>query len=160
MIIIVMGVSGSGKTTIGSLLAEDLRWRFYDADDMHSEPNKEKMSAGNPLTDGDRAEWLKTLRNLLLQSVFSNQSVVMACSALKETYRQVLRVNAAVYFVYLKGTFPEIEARMQLRQDHYMSANVLESQFETLEEPAGALTMDINQPPAEMVAAIRAGLKI
>src|SRR4026207_2305814 len=133
MIIVVMGVSGSGKTTVGSLLANDLRWRFYDGDDLHSEANRTKMADGVPLTDEDRAEWLKSLRNLLMQSVFSNQSVVLACSALKESYRQLLRVNAAVYFVYLKGTAEQIEPRLRARKDHFMNADLLASQFEALE---------------------------
>jgi gluconokinase len=161
MIIIVMGVSGSGKTTIGSLLAGDLGWRYYDADDFHSESNRDKMARGIPLTDQDRAEWLLALRNLLIQNSISNRSIVLACSALKEIYRQSLRIEGAlVHFVYLKGTYAEIESRMRKRKGHYMSAEMLASQFEILEEPKGALVVEVAQPPDEIIAAIRDGLHV
>src|SRR5688500_10723369 len=121
MIIIVMGVSGSGKTTVGSLLAGDLGWHFYDADVFHTESNRDKMAHGIPLTDADRAGWLMSLRNLLVQNSISNTSVVLACSALKDIYRQSLRIEGAlVHFVYLKGSYAEIEARMRKRMGHYM----------------------------------------
>ncbi len=156
-----MGVSGSGKTTIGSLLAGDLGWHFHDADDFHPESNREKMAHRIPLTDRDRAEWLLSLRNLLIQNSLSNRSVVLACSALKEAYRKTLSIDGAlVYFVYLKGASAQIEPRMKKRKGHYMSADMLASQFEALEEPNDALVVDIMQTPAEIVAAIREGLKI
>jgi gluconokinase len=161
MIIIVMGVSGSGKTTVGSLLAADLRWKFYDADDFHSRENRTKMRRGVPLTDADRAGWLADLRNLLLQSALANQSVVLACSALKEVYRKALKIDSAVvHLVYLKGSFAEIEQRMRRRKGHYMGADMLASQFEILEEPKKALVVKVNQTPGEIVEAIRAGLKL
>lgn len=160
MIIIVMGVSGSGKTTIGSLLAGDLGWQFADADDFHSRSNKEKMARGIPLTDSDRAEWLLALRNLLHQHTLSNRSVVLACSALKRTYRQALRVEAVIHYVYLKGSFEQIQTRMKRRKGHYMSADMLASQFATLEEPRDALVVDVNQTPGEIVAEIREGLNL
>jgi gluconokinase len=161
MIIIVMGVSGSGKTTVGSLLAGELGWDFYDADDFHSDSNRKKMERGIPLTDQDRAEWLLSLRNLLIQNAFSNRSVVLACSALKALYRQSLRIEGTlVHFVYLKGTYAEIESRMRKRKGHYMGAEMLASQFEILEEPKNALVIEVTQPRSEIVEAIRKGLKI
>lgn len=160
MIIIVMGVSGCGKTTIGSLLAGELGWRFEDADDYHSRSNRDKMARGIPLTDSDRAEWLLALRNLLLQYTLSNRSVVLACSALKKSYREALLVEAVIHFVYLRGTYEEIEARMKRRKGHYMAADMLASQFAILEEPQDALVVDINQTPGDILAEIREGLKL
>ncbi len=154
MVIIIMGVSGAGKTTIGQLLAQELGWNFYDADDFHSAANKDKMSRGVPLTDEDRADWLASLRALLNQNIEASQSIVLACSALKQEYRDVLRVNKEVHFVYLQGTYQQIEARMKERQDHYMKAEMLASQFAILEEPKDALKVDISKTPKEIVALI------
>lgn len=159
MIIIVMGVSGSGKSTVGSLLAQELHWQFFDADDFHSDANRDKMKSGIPLTDEDRAEWLLTLRNLLIESALRNQSMVLACSALRQKYRDALRIDqAALHFVFLKGSFDQIQARMQRRKGHYMGADMLAGQFQTLEEPRDALVVDISESPGDVVDAIRAGM--
>jgi len=155
MIIIIMGVSGAGKTTIGKLLAQELSWKFYDADDFHSAANKDKMSRGVPLADEDRADWLASLRGLLNQNIEVSQSVFLACSALKQEYRDILRVNNEIRFVYLCGSHQQIEARMKERKDHYMKAEMLSSQFATLEEPKDALIVDISKTPKEIVALIR-----
>ena len=154
MIIIIMGVSGSGKTTIGRLLAEELGWKFYDADDFHSAANKDKMSRGVPLTDSDRADWLMSLRELLNQNIIAKQSVVLACSALKQNYRDALQINDEVHFVYLRGNYQQIETRMKERSDHYMRPEMLASQFATLEEPNDALIVDVTKKPKEIVAII------
>jgi gluconokinase len=151
MIIILMGVAGSGKTTIGKLLATRLGWRFYDADDFHSAANRAKMESGIPLTDANRADWLSTLRQLLLRQMEKKQSAVLACSALKETYRQILQVSSEVRFVYLKGTRAQIKERISQREGHYMSAAMLDSQFEILEEPAHAMVVDITMKPSAII---------
>lgn len=157
MIIIIMGVSGSGKTTIGSLLAKELNWKFYDADDFHSESNKEKMSKGIALTDEDRASWLSALQNLIRNK---KDSFTLACSALKGTYRDILKVNDEVKFVYLKGSFEEIEARLNQRKNHYMPTTLLKSQFDALEEPKDALIIDISNTPQEIIQIIRQGFNL
>ena len=153
MFIIVMGVSGSGKTTIGKKLAEKLGWPFFDADDFHPRENVAKMVAGIPLNDQDRAGWLAALSKLIQQETSAGNSGVLACSALKESYRQVLSCGQ-VRFVYLKGTYELILARMASRGGHFMKPAMLVSQFATLEEPSSALTVDISLPEDEIVQAI------
>jgi gluconokinase len=160
MIIIIMGVAGSGKTTIGSLLADELGWAFYDADDFHSEANRAKMSQGIALTDEDRAGWLLSLKDLIVQNIQQNTSAVLACSALKNSYRETLKVNERVKFIYLRGTYEQIKARLINRSGHYMSAGMLESQFQTLEEPQDILTIDISNSPQDIVTLIRKGLDL
>jgi len=160
MIIVIMGVAGAGKTTVGRLLAKELGWNFHDADDFHSAANKDKMSRGVPLTDEDRKDWLMSLHDLLNQNVKANQSVVLACSALKQEYRNVLRVNDEVRFVYLQGSYQQIEVRMKERGDHYMKPDMLAGQFAILEEPDGALKADISKTPKEIVALIRKEWKL
>jgi len=160
MIIILMGVAGSGKTTVGNALANELGWDFFDADDFHSPENREKMSRGIPLTDEDRASWLKDLQNVLKKSIQSNRSCIMACSALKEKYRRALLVNQEVHFVYLRGTYRQILKRLARRKAHFVPPSLLASQFETLEEPTGQLTIDIRFPLKQIVQTIRKELKI
>ena len=160
MIIIIMGVAGSGKTTIGSLLADELGWAFYDADDFHSEANRAKMSQGIALTDDDRADWLLSLKDLINQNIQQNTSAVLACSALKNSYRETLKVNERVKFIYLRGTYEQIKARLTHRSGHYMSAGMLESQFQTLEEPQDILTIDISNSLQDIVTLIRKGLDL
>lgn len=157
MKLIIMGVSGSGKTTIGSLLAKELKWKFYDADDFHSDSNKEKMSKGIPLTDEDRASWLSALQNLIQTE---QDSFTLACSALKGTYRDILKVNEEVKFVYLKGSFEEIEERLNQRKNHYMPVKLLRSQFDALEEPGDALIINISNTPQEIIQIIREGFNL
>jgi len=152
---IVIGVSGSGKTSVGKSLAEHLGWDFYDADDFHPPANIEKMSNGMPLDDTDRARWLTTLRDLISASLIHNRPGVLACSALKESYRQqLLGGNAGVQLVYLKGSYELIWSRMSLRKDHYMKPHMLRSQLEALEEPGNALTVDIALSVEEIVQAV------
>ena len=153
--VIVMGVAGSGKTTVGEALARHLGWNFYDADAFHPAANIEKMANGTPLTDSDRAPWLAALHSLISTSLKENRPGVLACSALKESYRRkLLEGNDGVQIVYLKGSYDLIWSRLSRRKDHYMKPQMLQSQFETLEEPADALTLDVSLPVAELVAEI------
>jgi gluconokinase len=160
MIIIIMGVAGSGKTTVGSLLARELGWKFYDADDFHSESNRAKMSQGIALTDEDRAGWLMSLKELIVQNIKQNASAVLACSALKNSYRDTLKVSEQVKFIYLQGTYEQIKTRLNTRSGHYMSAGMLNSQFQTLEEPQNTLTIDIAHTPEEIISIIRKGCNL
>jgi gluconokinase len=153
--IIVMGVSGSGKTSIGKSLAEQLGWDFYDADDFHPPENVAKMSNGIPLDDSDRLPWLASLHDLISSALQTDRRGVLACSALKERYRQqLLDGNPDVGLVYLKGTYDLIWSRMSERGDHYMKPHMLRSQFEALEEPNNALTVDISISLDEIVQEI------
>ncbi len=160
MIVIVMGVAGVGKTTVGTLLASELGWKFADADTYHSAENIKKMSGGIPLTDADREPWLHVLRETIQSWIANRQDVVLACSALKESYREYLSVDSGVRFVYLSGSFPLIEERIRQRTGHYMHGNLLESQFETLEEPVGIPKVDVSATPTEIVREIRRKLGI
>jgi len=153
--IIVMGVAGCGKTTVGKSLAEHLGWDFYDADDFHPPENVAKMASGVPLNDSDRAPWLATLHDLISTSLKRNRPGVLACSALKERYRQqLLDGNKDVQLVYLKGSYDVIWSRMQQRSDHYMKPHMLQSQFDALEEPTNALTVDISMSVDDTLQAI------
>ena len=150
--VIVMGVAGSGKTTVGELLARRLGWAFYDADAFHPAENIAKMASGTPLDDTDRAPWLDALHALISTAVRENQPGVLACSALKERYRQrLLDGNEDVQIVYLQGSYDLLWSRLSVRQGHYMKPQMLQSQFEALEEPANALTLDVSLPPSEIV---------
>ncbi|ODG98649.1 gluconate kinase [Nostoc sp. KVJ20] len=166
MIIIVMGVSGSGKTTIGKLLADSLEWEFSDADNFHSPENIEKMRCGIPLSEADRMPWLQDLQTAIKQWLQENKSVVLACSALKDSYRQFLLLDSAnakgdrIKLVYLKGSYELIQARLQERSNHYMNEKLLGSQFNTLEEPLDTISMDVAQPPQIIVQNIRTALEI
>ena len=155
MIAIVMGVTGSGKTSVGRLLAQQLGWEFADADDFHPSANVEKISHGIPLTDEDRAPWLDRLRIQITNWIVNGQNAVLACSALKRTYRKELSVGPEVRFVYLKGSPELIRKRLQLRRGHFADEKILASQFADLEEPEAAVTVDISQAPEMIVAAIR-----
>lgn len=136
MIFVVMGVSGCGKSSVAEALAQRIGGEYLDADVYHPPQNIDKMSRGIPLTDFDRAGWLGILAQLLKDRVGRAQPTVLACSALKEAYRDVLRVSPDVRFVFLKGSFEVIEARMKARPGHFMKPGLLASQFQTLEEPA------------------------
>lgn len=155
MFLIVMGVSGCGKSTIGKLLAEELGWPFFDGDDFHPPANVTKMSKGIPLDDEDRAGWLVALADLIRGHLEKGRSGVLACSALKQRYRDVLLVDPAqVKFIYLKGSYELIKARMLARPGHYMKPGMLDSQFAALEEPDDAITVEIAQSPAEIVSEV------
>lgn len=161
MIIIVMGVSGSGKTTIGKLLANSLEWEFSDADTFHSPENVEKMRRGIPLSEEDRIPWLQDLQTAIKHWLQENKNVVLACSALKNSYRQFLVVDSErIKLVYLKGSYELIQMRLKKRSNHYMSEKLLNSQFYTLEEPVDTLSMDVAQPPQIIVQNIRTALEI
>ena len=155
MIVVIMGVSGSGKTTIGKLVAARLGCAFLDGDDFHPPANVAKMAAGTSLTDADRRPWLELLNRDLLE----RENAVLACSALKESYRTILCAGLPdCRFVHLQGSFELIRARLGGRKHRYMPASLLESQFATLEPPGSALGIDVAQPPAMCVERIVAAL--
>jgi len=157
--IVVMGISGSGKTSIGRKLAIELSWQFFDADNFHPPENVEKMARGIPLDDLDRLGWLTSLNNLIMDCQKINIKGVLACSALKEVYRQTLTTGCKrVRFVYLKGDYDLILSRMSRRQGHYMKPEMLQSQFATLEEPENTLVVDISKNIKDIVAEITAWL--
>lgn len=157
MIIVVMGVSGSGKTTVGQQLARQLGWRFVDGDDLHSAANIAKMSQGIPLDDEDRRDWLQAIGSLIQQTEQQEKSLVIACSALKQSYRQGLQ-GSQIEWVYLRGSREQIQARLSQRQGHFLDPSLLDSQFETLQEPDQALVLDISHPPEVLVDKICQGL--
>jgi gluconokinase len=155
MFYVIMGVSGSGKSTIGRLLSDRTGWTFYDADDFHLQANIEKMNRGIPLTDSDRYPWLKNLQQLITNTLHNQQHGILACSALKSDYRRILSNNHPdVVFIYLRGDYDSIQARIKQRQGHFMKEDLLCSQFETLEEPKSALTFDVALEPEAILTAI------
>lgn len=151
MIVIVMGTTASGKTTIGSLLAQRLGWEFVDADDFHPPANVDKMKHGIPLTDADREPWLRALRQKIIEWYGQTRNVVLACSALKQSYRDELRATSDVKFVYLKGSYELFRERVLARKGHFAKQDLLASQFLDLEEPQDAITLDARESPEEMV---------
>lgn len=156
-----MGVSGSGKSTIGKLLADSLQWEFSDADNFHSPDNVEKMRRGIPLSEADRMPWLQDLQTAIKHWLEENKNVVLACSALKDSYRQYLLLDRdRIKLVYLKGSYELIQMRLQERSNHYMSEKLLNSQFYTLEEPLDTMSMDVAQPPDIIIQNIRTALAI
>lgn len=159
MLIVVMGVVGAGKTTVGTRLTEKLGWQFADADNFHSPENKNKISHGIPLTDADRAPWLAALRHRIEQWNAEDRNVVLACSALKRAYRYQLQTGH-VQFVYLKGDYELIAARLRTRHGHFATDSILKSQLRDLEEPTDAIAVSIDQPPDKIVREILERLKI
>lgn len=152
---IVMGVSGSGKSTVGKALAKKLGWDFFDADDFHPPENIVKMAAGIPLDDSDRTPWLEVLSDQLFATLKAGRHPVLACSALKESYRrQLIEGKDGVEIIYLKGSYDLLLARMSQRQRHFMKPEMLKSQFATLEEPKNALILDVSMPLNEMLASV------
>src|SRR5262245_34497564 len=155
MIAILMGVSGSGKTTIGRLLAHELGWAFHDADDLHPAANVEKMHRGEPLTDGDRMPWLDAVHALMASLAGAGRSAVIACSGLKQSYRDRLSAGIPdVRYVYLRGDASLLRLRLAKRSGHFMPIDLLESQLDTLEEPTDAFVVDIEAPPDQIAARI------
>ena len=155
-IVVVMGVSGVGKTTVGSLLAERLGWPFVEGDEFHPAANVEKMRRGEPLDDADRAPWLRALRERIDELAAAGRSAVVTCSALKAAYRDELaRGRPELRFVWLVAPPDQIRARLRGRHGHFMPADLLASQLATLEPPDDAIRVDAMQPPEEIVAAIR-----
>ena len=163
MIVIVCGVSGAGKTTIGRLLAQELAWEFYDADDFHPAANIEKMKAGIPLTDEDRWPWLDRLRQLVKRCLAAHENAVVACSALKRAYRDRLRVTEEMRFVFLHASRAHVAEHLQGRRGHFMPAALLDSQFTDLEEPEEdehALTVDVEGSPHDVTSLIKTKLSL
>ena len=157
MILVLMGVTGSGKTTIGKLLAAETGWRYADADDFHSEANKAKMHAGIPLTDEDRQPWLATLHQLLLGWYEAGISGILGCSALKRSYReelipQIPPVN--IRFILLDASRPVLEGRLKKRRNHYMNPELLQSQLDTLEVTPDIMRVCAEGPPEKIVQEI------
>jgi gluconokinase len=162
MIVVLMGVSSVGKTTIGKLLAARTGWKFEDADDYHSEENRQKMAAGIPLTDADRWPWLTALHERMLQSRQEGESAILACSALKQEYREILAGGFAkneMRFVYLHAPSALIRERMKERRHPYMNPDLLDSQLDTLEEPKDAWSVNVAGSPKEAAAEILARLR-
>lgn len=154
-----MGVSGSGKSTIGRMLALELGCPFFDGDDFHPKENIDKMASGQPLNDSDRVEWLNALNKLAQENQI--EGAVIACSALKRKYRDLLthKIEEKAVFAYLKGTFEEIMSRMQQRKDHFMPSELLQSQFDALEQPNDAIIVSITKSPEQMVKTLLQKLK-
>lgn len=153
-----MGVSGVGKTTVGTRLADALDWDFVDGDDFHPPSNIEKMEQGEPLTDEDRRPWLRAIRDFIRERREQEEPAIVACSALKAAYREVLlQDNDGAQLVYLKGSYDLIRQRMEARADHFFDAELLDSQFEALEEPPteAALTVNVDASPEAIVRTIR-----
>ncbi len=149
-----MGVTGSGKTTVGVLLARRLGWEFVDADSFHSSANVEKIRLGIPLDEADRAPWLESLRQAMERWVAEPRNVVLACSALKGSYRTQLYTGGETKFVYLKGSYDLIYQRLRVRRGHFASETILASQFAALEEPEDAITVSIDHSQEEIVEEI------
>jgi gluconokinase len=160
MIIVVMGPTGSGKTTIGILLARPHGWDFVDADAFHSAANKAKMHQGIPLTDADRAPWLAAIRKEMERWIAEKRNVVLACSALKQSYRDQLCRGAEVKLVYLRGSYQLIAQRLLTRHGHFADEHILAGQFADLEEPTDALVVDISATPEAIVEEICRGLEL
>ena len=158
-IVVVMGVAGSGKTTVGTMLAVAMHCAYLEGDALHSPANVENMSHGIPLTDADRAPWLAAIHARLLDSFKQGESLVVGCSALKRSYRTVLADGIPITWVFLKGSAALIRSRLQHRNGHYMKADMLASQFEALEEPSDALIVDVSRSPGAIVEQILTELR-
>ncbi len=155
-----MGVTGSGKTTVGKLLAQRLGWVFLDADDFHSSANREKMHRGIPLSDADRTPWLDAIHDELLRRNGDGENIVLACSALKQEYRDVLGANLNPKIVYLRGSVAQLHRNLATRKNHFAGEDLVPSQLATLEEPADTTVEDISHTPEEIVDDIRARLNL
>jgi carbohydrate kinase (thermoresistant glucokinase family) len=154
MVYVVMGVSGCGKTTVGTLLANEKKIPFFDADDFHPEENIRKMQSGNPLDDNDRKPWLNILSEKI-RDWNDDSGAALACSALKKSYRKILTSKTNdVTFIWLDGSYDLINSRMQKREGHYMPPDLLQSQFDALEPPSEAVKVNIEQPPDNILSDI------
>ncbi len=162
MIVIIYGVSGAGKTTVGQLLARELGWHFLEADEFHPAANIEKMHSGHPLTDEDRWPWLERLREQIKRCIARGESAVLACSALKRAYREHLRVSEEVKLLFLRGEYALVAGQLRHRHGHFMNPALLRSQFDDLEEPdpdEDAITIQLGRPPQELVEEIKTKLQ-
>ena len=158
MVILVMGTTGAGKTTVGKLLASRLAWTFLDADDFHPAANIEKMKHGTPLTDADRAPWLRNMHEELLRLNAKGNNAVLACSALKQSYRDTLSAGLDFRTVYLRGTYEQMRQHILARHGHFAGESILAGQFADLEEPKGALTLEVSHTPDDLVTEVLSGL--
>jgi gluconokinase len=163
VIVVIFGVSGTGKTTVGELLARGLGWRFLEADEFHSRENIEKMRSGRPLNDENRRPWLESLREQIKRSLAAGENTVLACSALKRAYRDCLRVNERVKFVFLHGDYALVKQQLLSRHGHFMNPGLLQSQFDDLEEPQrneDVTTIEMGPAPQAIVEEIAAKLHL
>lgn len=160
MVILLMGVSGSGKTTIGQMLSAQLNWPFVDGDSLHSAANIAKMAAGIPLTDDDRAPWLESIHHVMEGWRTRQENGIVASSALKKKYRKLLLTGPEMKLVYLRGSYDVVYSRMQHRPGHYMKPEMLQSQFAALEEPKNAVILDVSDSEEKIVSEIRQQLAI
>jgi gluconokinase len=153
MVILVMGTTGAGKTTVGQLIARKLGWNFLDADDFHPQANIEKMKHGVPLTDRERAPWLANIHSRLRQLDAEEKNAVLACSALKQSYRETLAAGLDMRIVYLRGTYDQMRQHILARHGHFAGESILAGQFSDLEEPTDALVLDVSSSSPERLAA-------
>lgn len=150
MVILVMGTTGAGKTTVGGLIAARLGWTFLDADDFHPPASIEKMKHGIPLTDADRAPWLANIHARLVALAGEKKDVVLACSALKQTYRDTLSAGVAMRIIYLRGTYEQMRRHILARHGHFAGESILTGQFADLEEPTNAMVLDVAGTPGQL----------
>jgi gluconokinase len=160
MVVLLMGTTGAGKTTVGKILAARLCWTFLDADDFHPPANIEKMHHGIPLTDADRLPWLEKIHAELLRQRPSGRNIVLACSALKQSYRDLLSSELDVRIVYLRGTYDVMRQRIEFRHGHFAGQGILAGQFADLEEPRNALVLDVSRSPQQLAAEVIASLHL
>ena len=160
MIVLVMGTTGAGKTTVGKLLAQKLIWTFLDADDFHPAANIAKMKEGIPLTDADRVPWLEAIHAELVRQGAASKDCVLACSALKNSYRETIGAGLSMKIVYLKGSYEEMRAHILARHGHFAGEGILAGQFRDLEEPSDAIVVSVRDTPGEIVEEVLKELKL